>query len=46
MTSAIANRLTPAISTVPTANVAALNACAWSLNRSRRYSGTLRTFAP
>ena len=46
MISASANRLTPEISTVATANVAALNACVASLNRNRRYSGTERTFDP
>ena len=46
MISASANRLTPEISTVATANVAALNACVASLKRSRRYSGTERTFEP
>ena len=46
MISASANRLTPEISTVATANVPALKACAASLKRSRRYSGTERTLAP
>ena len=46
MISASANRLTPEISTVATANVPALKACVASLKRSRRYSGTERTFAP
>ena len=46
MISASANRFTPLISTVATANVPALNACAGSPNRSRRYSGTDRTLAP
>ena len=45
-TSASAYRFTPAIRIVATANVAALSACVWLLKRSRRYSGTLRTFAP
>ena len=46
MISASANRLTPEISTVASANVAALKAWVASLKRSRRYSGTERTFAP
>ena len=44
--SASAKRLTPAMSTVATANVIALSACVGSLKRRRRYSGTERTFAP
>ena len=46
MISASANRFTPEISTVATANVPALNACAASLKRRRRYSGTDLTLAP
>ncbi len=44
--SASANRLTPEMSTVATANVAALKAWVASLKRRRRYSGTERTLAP
>jgi hypothetical protein len=43
MTSAMANRLTPAISTVATGKLSALRTWVGSLKRSRRYSGTLRT---
>ncbi len=46
MISASANRFTPLMSTVATANVAALKACAASPKRSLRYSGTERTLAP
>ncbi len=46
MTSASANRFTPAISTDANANVIALKRCVGLLKRSRRYSGTLRTFVP
>ena len=46
MISASANRLTPEISTVASAKVAALNAWVASLKRSRRYSGTDLTLAP
>jgi hypothetical protein len=44
MTRAMANRLTPAISTVATAKLNELSTRVGSLKRSRRYSGTLRTF--
>ena len=46
MISASANRFTPAISTEANANVSALKRCVGLLKRRRRYSGTLRTFAP
>ena len=46
MISASANRLTPLISTVAIANVDALNTCAASPKRRRRYSGTDLTLAP
>jgi hypothetical protein len=46
MIKASANRFTPEMRTVATANVAALKACVASLKRRRRYSGTERTFAP
>jgi hypothetical protein len=46
MISASANRFTPAIRTDANANVSALNRCVGLLKRSRRYSGTLRTFVP
>jgi hypothetical protein len=45
MTRAMANRLTPAISTVATAKLSELSTWVGSLNRSRRYSGTLRILA-
>jgi hypothetical protein len=45
MTRAMANRLTPAISTVATAKLSELSTWVGSLKRSRRYSGTLRTLA-
>ena len=45
-TSASANRFTPAIRTVATANVTLLNTCDCLLKRSSRYSGTERTFEP
>ena len=45
-TSASAYRFTPAMSTVASAKVSALKKCVGRLNRSRRYSGTLRTFDP
>jgi hypothetical protein len=43
ITSAMANRLTPAISTVATAKLSEFSTWVASLNRNRRYSGTLRT---
>ncbi len=43
MTSARANRFTPAISTAASANVRALNRCVAGLKRRSRNSGTLRT---
>ena len=45
-TSASAYRFTPAISTVASAKLSALKTCVGLLKRSRRYSGTLRTFEP
>ena len=45
-TSASAYRFTPAISTVAIAKVIELKTCVLSSKRSRRYSGTLRTFEP
>ena len=46
MTSARANRFTPAISTAARANVSALNRWVAGLNRRSRNSGTLRTRDP
>ena len=46
MISASAYRLTPAISTWATAKLIAFSRWVGRLNRSRRYSGTLRTREP
>ena len=45
-TSARAYRFTPAIRIVAIANVIELKMCELLLKRSRRYSGTERTFEP
>ena len=45
-TSASAYRFTPAIRTVASAKVNELKMCDGLLKRSRRYSGTERTFEP
>ena len=43
ITSASANRFTPAMSTCAIAKISAFRKCVGALNRLRRYSGTLCT---